>query len=147
MALKTYRALAAHKGNLKVQVSARDFSLLIDEPEENGGENQGMNPVELLLCSLGACQTITALIYADFYGISIENLSVEIEGDMDSDGFSGADPTQRPGFQKIRSIFHIKSSAPKMQLMQLIKMVESKCPVGDSVGHGVELEFAQLIQE
>lgn len=147
MAIKTYRALATYKGNLKVQASAREFSLLIDEPEENGGENQGMSPVELLLCSLGTCQTITTIIYADFYGIPIENLSVEIEGDMDSDGFSGADPSQRSGFQKIRSIFRMKSNAPKMQLMQLIKMVESKCPVGDSIGHGVELEPAELIQE
>lgn len=147
MALKTYRATADHKENLQVQVKARDFSLVIDEPEENGGDNKGMNPVELLLGSIGACQTITAMIYADFYGIQIDELSVEVEGDMDSDGFSGADSSVRPGFQRIRSVFHIKSSAPKVQLLQLIKMVEKQCPVGDSVGHGVELAPPELVQE
>jgi len=147
MALKTYRATADHKENLQVHVGVRDFSLVIDEPEENGGDNKGMNPVEMLLGSVAACQTITAMIYADFYGIQIDGISVEVEGDMDSDGFSGADPSMRPGFQRIRSVFHVKSNAPKMQLMQLIKMVERRCPVGDSVGHGVEFAPAELVQE
>ena len=72
-----------------------------------------MNPVELLLSSIASCQTITALIFADFYGIKIDDIQVEVEGSLDPDGFSGMDPTVRPGFQNIRSTFHIKSSAPK----------------------------------
>lgn len=144
MAMKTYHAKAENLGNLQVQVSARKFSLLIDEPEQNGGENKGMSPVEMLLGSIGACQAVTAKIYAEFYQIPVESLSVEVEGEMDPDGFSGADPAVRPGFQKIRSVFRIKSSAPKAQLAQLIKMVEKRCPVGDCVGHGTVLEAPVL---
>ncbi|MCI8576296.1 MAG: OsmC family protein [Lachnospiraceae bacterium] len=140
MALKTYHAAADRRENLQVEVKARNFSLIVDEPEQSGGNNQGMNPVEMLLGSIAACQTITAAIYADFYGITLEELRVEVEGDMDSDGFSGADPAVRPGFQKIRSTFHIKSSAPRIQLVQLLKMVEKQCPVGDSIGHGVSFD-------
>ena len=140
MALNTYRASAQRKENLQLEVSARDFTIRVDEPETSGGDNTGMSPVELLLGSLAACQSITALAFANFYGIASEDLRVEIEGEMDPDGFSGMDPTVRPGFQSIRSTFHVKSSAPKVQLQQLLKMVEKQCPVGDSLTKGVTIE-------
>lgn len=144
MALNTYHVEAARKNNLQLEVRARDFQITVDEPEASGGDNTGMNPVELLLSSIASCQTITALIFADFYGIKIDDIRVEVEGSLDPDGFSGMDPTVRPGFQNIRSTFHIKSSAPKVQLQQLLKMVEKQCPVGDSVSNGVTLEAPVL---
>ena len=56
----------------------------------------------------------------------------------------GNDPSIRPGFQKLHSVFHIKSTAPKMQIVQLLKMVEKSCPVGDSISHGVVLDEPEL---
>ena len=139
MALNTYHVKAARKQNLQLEVTAREFHVSIDEPETSGGDNTGMNPVEMLLGSIASCQTITALIFANFYGIQIDDIYVEVEGSLDPDGFSGMNPTVRPGFQEIHSTFHIKSNAPKAQLQQLLKMVEKQCPVGDSVSHGVAL--------
>ena len=72
MALKTYTAKAELIEGLKVRASARDFSVVLDEPLEQGGTNAGMNPIELALCSVCACQTITAAIFADFYGIPVD---------------------------------------------------------------------------
>lgn len=56
-----------------------------------------MNPIELALCSLCACQTITTAIFSGFYGIPVDDVTVEVEGEMDSDGFGGVDPNIRPG--------------------------------------------------
>ena len=109
MALKTYCASAHRKKDLQVEVKARDFSIIVDEPENSGGTNTGMNPVEMLLCSIGACQTITAVIFADFYGITLEDIQVEVTGEMDSDGFFGNDPSIRPGFQKLHSVFILRA--------------------------------------
>ena len=47
MALKTYTAKAELIEGLKVRASARDFSVVLDEPLEQGGTNAGMNPIEL----------------------------------------------------------------------------------------------------
>ena len=44
MALKTYTAKAELIEGLKVRASARDFSVVLDEPLEQGGTNAGMNP-------------------------------------------------------------------------------------------------------
>ena len=39
--------------------------IIADEPEELGGEDQGINPTPLLLSSLGTCKAITVKMYAD----------------------------------------------------------------------------------
>lgn len=75
----------------------------------------------------------------------MDDIKVEAEGRMDSDGFSGMDPDVRPGLQKIHFRFIIKSKAPKVQVEELVKAVERMCPVGDSFRHGVELEAPELI--
>lgn len=140
MELHNYHVEATHTQNLQLDVKARNFSVHIDEPEMSGGEDTGMNPVELLLSSIAACQTLTALLFSSFYGIKIDDIRVDVDGSLDPDGFSGMDPTVRPGFQKIHSTFHIKSSAPKVQLQQLLKMVEKQCPVGETVTNGVAMD-------
>ena len=123
MELHNYHVEATRTQNLQLDVKARNFTVHVDEPETSGGENTGMNPTELLLSSIAACQTLTAVIFADFYGIKIDDIHVDVDGSLDPDGFSGMDPTVRPGFQTIHSTFRIKSSAPKVQLQQLLKMV------------------------
>ena len=41
---------------MQVETSTRGFKILLDEPEELGGTNKGMNPVEAVLGALGAYQ-------------------------------------------------------------------------------------------
>ena len=121
--------------------------MIMDEPREQGGTNEGMNPIELSLCSLCGCQTITAAIFSEFYGIPVEGIRVEAEGTIDPDGFGGVNPDVRPGLQKVRFQFTFKSKAPKVQIEELVKAVERMCPVGDSFRNGIELEAPEIILE
>ena len=50
----------------------------MDEPEDLGGTNASMNPVEALLCALGTCQTIVASAFASANGITFEEFHVKI---------------------------------------------------------------------
>lgn len=56
--MSTYKVRAT-KTTTGMQVAAgtRGFEITFDEP---GSTNTGMNPVEILLASFGACQSITA---------------------------------------------------------------------------------------
>lgn len=117
---------------LKVEATARNHSILLDEPENIGGEDAGMTPVEGLLSSLGACMTIVAKLYAKSKGINLKAFRVELEGE-------GA-PGIRPGFAKIRVKAYVTSDAPQEKVAQFIKFVERTCPVRDSVANGVEIE-------
>ena len=102
-----------------------------------------MNPVEMLLGSIAACQTISTSIYAESMGIKIDEMSIEVEGDMDSAGFMGY-AKFRPGYTNIRSHIKIKSDADPAMVQQLIDLVEIRCPVEDSVKNGVEIAHAKV---
>ena len=60
MAMVTFRSESVLKGGLSVENRAGKFTVLMDEPETLRGTDTGMNPVEMLLCCLGACQCIVA---------------------------------------------------------------------------------------
>lgn len=47
----------------KFNVIARSHSLTCDQPAENGGEDSGMTPPELMLASLGTCAEFYAVQY------------------------------------------------------------------------------------
>ena len=52
-----------HLDQVKFSIQARTHSILCDQPEENGGEDTGMTPPELLLASLGSCAAFYAVQY------------------------------------------------------------------------------------
>jgi uncharacterized OsmC-like protein len=47
----------------KFNVKARSHAVISDQPTENGGEDEGMTPPELMLASLGACAEFYAVQY------------------------------------------------------------------------------------
>src|SRR3569833_1131726 len=47
----------------KFNIEARSHSIICDQPLENGGEDAGMTPPELMLASLGTCAEFYAVQY------------------------------------------------------------------------------------
>jgi putative redox protein len=47
----------------KFKIEARSHSVISDQPTDNGGEDAGMTPPELMLASLGACAEFYAVQY------------------------------------------------------------------------------------
>lgn len=54
---------------------------LADEPRANGGGDQGPDPYELLLMSLGACTSMTLRLYANHKGLPVEDIEVRLRHD------------------------------------------------------------------
>jgi len=53
----------SHIGQVKFAIQSRSHTILCDQPLENGGEDAGMMPTELLLASLGSCAAFYAAQY------------------------------------------------------------------------------------
>lgn len=130
-------------GRFRSDVSIRDHSLTIDEPEAIGGSDLGPSPAEVILAALGSCQEITYRAYATAMGIALDSVSVELEGDIDFRGFFAIDDAIRPGFNKIRAVVKIESNAPAVDLERLREAVNAHCPVLDILSNPVpvSLEF------
>lgn len=146
MANTTVSAKTVLKDNLLVETESRGHKVIVDEPENLGGTDQGMNPVELLLSSLGACQSIVARTYAEKFEVDLKNFWVELEGDIDLDGFLGKSDV-RPGFSDIRYTFHIETDAPEDKLRAYKEFIEAHCPVGDSIANQVNLGSSKVVIE
>jgi uncharacterized OsmC-like protein len=52
-----------HLDRVKFAIQSGSHSILCDQPAENGGEDCGMTPPELLLASLGSCAAFYAVQY------------------------------------------------------------------------------------
>ncbi|OBZ14024.1 peroxiredoxin [Bacillus sp. FJAT-27264] len=144
--VQTFKASAHLQDGVRVVTKARQFELIIDEPQSLGGTDTGMNPVEALLASLGACQSIVARVYAPKFEVELEDFRVEVEGDLDLDGFFNRSEV-RPGYSDIRYTFYIKSSSPAERIEQFVQFLESKCPVGDTLAAPVNLKLNRIVIE
>jgi uncharacterized OsmC-like protein len=52
-----------HVDRVKFAIHSRSHTILCDQPADNGGEDSGMTPPELLLASLGSCAAFYAVQY------------------------------------------------------------------------------------
>lgn len=76
------------QGELAVKERNREFQrdifsdkhyLLADEPESQHGTDQGFDPYELLMASLGACTSMTLRMYANHKGYPLDSIDVHLQ--------------------------------------------------------------------
>jgi uncharacterized OsmC-like protein len=114
------------------------FELAGDEPPVLLGRNIGPNAVELLLAALGFCYSVGYVANAAARGVEIEEMSYEIEGDIDLRNFLGISGEARPGFSEIRARAFVKApGATEEELKELCAYVQDTSPVKDVLANPV----------
>ncbi|WP_010664362.1 OsmC family protein [Marinilabilia salmonicolor] len=119
----------------KFVAKARNFEIVIDEPENLGGTNAGPNPVEYILAGYAGCINVMGHIIAKEQGIELNGMEISLEGDLDPDKLFGKPTDARAGYQEIRLRVKPDSSATPEQLKKWIDEVESRCPVNDNLAN------------
>lgn len=126
-----FSASAVPNGPVGSVTTARQHTLTVDEPPTLGGEDTAINPVEAYLGALLACQVVTYRFYADKLGVTIDELALRAEGDLDVRGFFGLDETVRPGFTAVRVTVNISGPDSQERYRELTDTVDAHCPVLD----------------
>ena len=67
--------------NVKFAVKARKHIVLSDQPEENGGTNEGMTPPELMLGALASCAAYYAAQYLRGRSLATSGTHVVVTAD------------------------------------------------------------------
>ncbi|HET8667775.1 MAG TPA: OsmC family protein [Terriglobales bacterium] len=70
--------LVEHLGAVQFEIKARQHTIVCDQPQENGGHDEGMTPPELLLASLGACAGFYAAQYLKKHNLAAEGTRVRV---------------------------------------------------------------------
>lgn len=139
MAVKTHKAQLKHLEGLTLEASARNHKIIIDEPKTAGGADEGMTPVEALLSSLGACKMIVAYSFAKAQKIQLNKLSIEVEGDLDSDGYLEKNPDAKVGFINIHTTYNIDADNTEDEIADFVHFVETHCPVNATILESPEM--------
>lgn len=124
----------------------RQFSIDIDEPRELGGSNQFANPQEHLLAALNACMTVGYVAQCALRGITLENLEIETDGEIDLRGFLGLDASVPAGYEKLTYTVRIKGSGTKEQFAEIHDAVIATSPNFYNVARPVALKPTLVVE-
>ena len=113
------RAIARREdGKLKHDVEIRGHEVIADEPRENGGDDAGPSPQELLAASLASCTAITMEMYAQRKGWEVGDMVVDVD----------YEPSQRGSPTRFTMTVSLPKELPEDQRERLMQ-IAAKCPV------------------
>jgi len=74
-------AVVRRRRGYEHEIEIREHRLIVDEPQEKGGTDQGPTPAELLAASLASCTAITLEMYAGRkqWGLGTVEVAVDFE--------------------------------------------------------------------
>jgi uncharacterized OsmC-like protein len=113
------------------QATIRDFTVSMDEPPPLGGSNSAPNMVEMVLGAYGCCLTTGYVMNAALRGIELEDVQIELDADLDLNGFFALREDVWPGYTDVRAKVHLDApTATPEDLKALHDHVMRTSPVG-----------------
>ncbi len=131
------RCIAHHKEKLTIKGISRDHNLTMDMSAPLGN-NEGMTPGEVLLNAIAGCKIISFMSLAKMSSLKIEDLVVEVEGEVDKDGFVEGTQIPKKAIKSIKTIYKIKTTNSKEEIENHLKLVDQLCTVGNVISDKVE---------
>jgi putative redox protein len=132
MVRATARRRQGYTHDVEIQGGHR---LVIDEPEESGGANQGPSPTRTLAGTLAACTAITMEMYADRKGWEVGELEVEVEMEY----------AQSSVPRSFLVILRLPTALTEEQVERL-KAIAGKCPVHRALRHDTEVSIEDRVE-
>lgn len=99
-----------------------------DEPVDNGGQDLGPTPSDLMLSSLASCKLITMKMYADRKGWDIGELAIELKF------------LERGEKTVVEKRISFDSSVPDDQKERLTE-ISGRCPMAKMVKNAIEFKI------
>ena len=112
------KATSTRTGTFRQTVKVRDHSLTVDEPADQGGEDTGPSPQELLAASLASCTAITMEMYAQRKGWDVGDVEVSCD--------------YTPAERGCPTRFHLVMRFPDTlsdEMVERLRVIAAKCPV------------------
>jgi putative redox protein len=133
MAKVTVQTIPDH--NYAVLINDGSHAFVADEPVEEGGDDLGPDPYELLLGALGACTAMTLVMYARHKRWPLYEVSVHLTHDRvyandlrDHAGAGTAAPGAGGKIDLIHRDISVRGELAQEQVDRLLEIAE-RCPV------------------
>lgn len=106
----------------------KNFSYTIGEPEELLGDNKNPTPQDYLLGGMAGCMMVGFVILATSRGIKLENVELQITGELNLRGMLELDTAASVGFAELQFFFEVKGSGTQKEYDEIIKHVQKISP-------------------
>lgn len=114
-----------HEGGDKFEITIRDHTVTVDQPEAMGGEDTAPTPTELFVASLASCAAFYARRYLARHSLPVEGLRVETSYEM------GTKPSRVSSFN---INVHLPEGVPEERYDALLAMI-NHCTVHSTLTH------------
>ncbi len=141
MASKEISIQASVGKTYRVDLQARDHSLIIDQAKNAGGEDLGPSPLEYFFFSLGGCICTIARIMANQQRIELRNLTTRVVGSLNVDVLMGKSKEDRAGFESIKVYTTIDADMTPEEKKVFLAEVDARCPISDNIHGLTPIEF------
>ena len=115
---RAMRAVARQRTGLTHDIDVREHHLVADEPEDQGGADEGPSPQELLAASLASCTAITMEMYARRKGWNVDGMAVDCR----------YTPADRGCVTSFEIIMQMPAHLSEGQIERL-RVIAAKCPI------------------
>ncbi|RZT62341.1 putative OsmC-like protein [Microcella alkaliphila] len=127
----TFRASGVGVGAVASTIRAGRHRVVVDEPAALAGDDVAASPVEYALAALISCQVVVYRLYAQALGITLLDVAIEAEGDLDARRLFGFDESVRAGFSDVRLVVTLTGPESEERYQYLRDVVDAHCPVLD----------------
>lgn len=126
--------VSAHSENpTKTIVKARGFEIIIDEPADLGGTDEGANPVEYILAAFCGCINVMAHVIAKEMDIELRAVKIKMAGELNPNRLFGTSFDDRAGYKGIEVSIEPDCDASPEVLENWMTAIEDRCPVSDNL--------------
>ncbi|MEA4907218.1 MAG: OsmC family protein [Chloroflexi bacterium] len=141
MPVKQVSVKAVQTNGFTIEAHAHQHTVVIDQPLNAGGKDCGPTPLEYLFFSLSGCIITIGHIIAQQQKLNVRNISVDIEGELNTDVLLGRSTEVRPGFTGIRLVTHIDADMTQAEKEQFLHDIDARCPISDNVANLTPIEL------
>ena len=130
--------------NRTLKATVRDHTLIIDQPEEFGADNQGPTPPELLAVAFGSCIASTIQLIAAQRNIDVTNIKVKVEGTVDFAKALGISDAKRAGLEGLDALISFDAPLSKEEKQQIIDQVAAVGAALDNIENPTPLTYTLI---
>jgi uncharacterized OsmC-like protein len=145
-------SLKSERGHIKAVTTARvedglrcviedgPWKFWADMPVKAGGEETAPTPGTLGRGALASCLAMGIAGWAARREVPVDAIQVEVQTDFDARGELGMDDSIPPGYQAVRYVISVDSTAPSETVAELVATAERYSPYVDVFAHSQSMK-------
>jgi uncharacterized OsmC-like protein len=135
MPVKKIQVEVVQGPSFKTECRAGKHLIVIDQPANAGGTDEGPTPLDVQLMALGGCIAAIGRIVAMQRHLNVHGIKVSLEGELDMDGLLGKPTQHRAGLSAIKAKVAFDADLSREEKTALLHDIDKRCPISDNLSN------------